>query len=360
MLRRGEPMPTSDWGSKKARDLLKILLSRRGQRVPRDVIVELLWPDEDPIRTAPRLSVVLSTLRAALDPDKAYDDDHPLQADRAAVWLRLDGVEVDVERFLAEAARGLAAHRAGRADEAWDALTAAECGYTGDFLEEDAYEDWPRALREEARNAYVTVAYALVGVAGSLGDSDAATRYLYRVLARDPHDERAHLALISALEDVGRRGDARRAYRSYAQSMAELGVEPQDFFPQAQAYSGNSMYTVAFAPGLGSLEAANSKTFSMLNEDLVRIWDSKLIAGVTYTFVLDPADTTADGDLFLVGSTPGDPSTGVARRIDAIKVSAAQTWGGTETFTFTPTVTDRYGVVVISSGFGEYTLTRTT
>ena len=36
------------------------------------------------------------------------------------------------------------------------------------------------------------------------------------------------------------------------------------------------------------------------------------VAGVTYTFVLDPADTTADGDLFLVGSTPGDPSTGVA------------------------------------------------
>ena len=64
VLRRGEPMPTADWGSKKARDLLKILLSRRGQRVPRDVIIELLWPDEDPIRTAPRLSVVLSTLRA--------------------------------------------------------------------------------------------------------------------------------------------------------------------------------------------------------------------------------------------------------------------------------------------------------
>ena len=73
-----------------------------------------------------------------------------------------------------------------------------------------ALEDWPRGLREEARNAYVTVAYALAGVATERGDHDAATRYLYRVLARDPHDERAHLALIGALEDVGRRGDARR------------------------------------------------------------------------------------------------------------------------------------------------------
>jgi len=75
----------------------------------------------------------------------------------------------------------------------------------------------------------MTVAHALSTLASGSGDHDAASRYLYRVLARDPHDERAHLALVSALERSGRRGDARRAYRAYTARMAEIDVEPQPF-----------------------------------------------------------------------------------------------------------------------------------
>ena len=43
----GEPVPPSRWQSRKARDLLRILVARRGRPVPRDELCELLWPDDD-------------------------------------------------------------------------------------------------------------------------------------------------------------------------------------------------------------------------------------------------------------------------------------------------------------------------
>ena len=67
----GTPVEVGDWGSRKARDLVKLLVARRGAPVVRDEVAAMLWPDE-PDRSARRLSVLLSTIRGVLDPDKAY------------------------------------------------------------------------------------------------------------------------------------------------------------------------------------------------------------------------------------------------------------------------------------------------
>jgi hypothetical protein len=132
-----------------------------------------------------------------------------------------------------------------------------------------------------------------------------------------------------------------------------------DYFPQAKAYSGTSAYAIEFAHGVDVL-ASNPKEFYMMNEDLVRVYDMYMAAGKTYTITLDAVSPYLNGDLFVVGSTPGDPSTGVKRRIDALKTAASQGEGGTETITFTPTVSDTYGVVVVNAaGSGAFTLART-
>jgi len=225
----GGPLDQGSWGSRRPRDLLKILVARQGRPVTRDVLVGLLWPGEDPDRGPSRLSVALSTLRAVLDPARAHDADWVIGADRSAVWLRSDRAFVDVVEFMAASARGLAAHRSGSAEPARVALATAEAWYAGDFLEENAFDDWASGLREEARNAYVTVVHALAALTAEAGDADAASGYFFRLLVRDPYDERAHLGLVEALERSGRRGDARRAYRTYTSRMGEIAVEPQPF-----------------------------------------------------------------------------------------------------------------------------------
>jgi len=219
----GRHVQQSAWRSKKARDLLQILVSRRGRPCPRELLMETLWPDEDPAKLAHRLSVAVSALRTVLDPHRHLAPDHFVAGDRGSFWVDLDQVALDVDDFLAEAAAGLAARR-GDADRAPELLLSAEALYGGEFLEQ-VYEDWAVSLREEARAVYLDVLRALAADARAAGDEDAAARFLLRILECDPFDERAHLELVRARTDGGRHGDARRAYRGYCARMDEIGVE---------------------------------------------------------------------------------------------------------------------------------------
>ena len=172
-VRRGEQVvPPSAWRSKKAQSLLKILVSRSGQPVPRDVLKEALWPDADPATLANRLSVALSTVRTILDPERRFPADHFISAERDAVQIVLDHVAIDVEMFLHDVSAAEALRAAGRHTEAAEHLRAAVAAYTGDFLEEDLYEDWAIPLRERARAAYIAAARALAADAEAAGDRE--------------------------------------------------------------------------------------------------------------------------------------------------------------------------------------------
>lgn len=229
VVRNGKPIPMSEWRSKKARDLLKMLVARRGRAVPREVLMEALWPEEDPDKLGNRLSVALTTIRTALDPERKFDPERFVVADKATVGLRLENLRVDVIDFLEEASSALALRSEGRIQEARARLREAEAIYTGDFLEEDAYEDWATPLREEARAAYIAVAQALADVAASEKDHESTSRFCLRLLEHDPYDERAHLSLVGALLSARRHGEARRRYRIYSAQMDEIGVEAAPF-----------------------------------------------------------------------------------------------------------------------------------
>jgi DNA-binding SARP family transcriptional activator len=237
VLRAGKAVSATEWQSKKARDLLKVLVARRGRPVLREVLTETLWPGDDPVRLANRLSVALTTLRSVLDPEKRFSPDHFVIADKQSVRLDLDNLSIDVEEFLSRANAGLELLRDGRHAEASPLLRVAEDLYAGDFLEEDTYEDWSGPLREEARATYISVARALALESSSNGEHDGAVRLFLRILERDPYDEEAHLGLISTLVAAGRHGEARRDYRTYVSRMDEIGVEAAPY-PRGTAVTG--------------------------------------------------------------------------------------------------------------------------
>jgi ATP/maltotriose-dependent transcriptional regulator MalT/DNA-binding SARP family transcriptional activator len=231
VLREGILVPRSEWQSKKARDLLKILVARRGRPLAREVLMELLWPEGDPIHVASRLSVTLTIVRTILDPDRLHDTDYFVAADRTSVGLETERLEIDVLSFLEIAESGLSLLSEKKDDEAWRKLAGAEATYGGDFLEEDPYEDWAIPLREEARATYVRVLRALSEVAAAQDAYDAVLRYQLRILEQDPYDERSHLILVQTMSLAGRHGEARRHYRTYCSRMAEIDVEAEPFPP---------------------------------------------------------------------------------------------------------------------------------
>jgi DNA-binding SARP family transcriptional activator len=235
VLREGSVIPVLEWQSKKARDLLKVLVSRRGRAMTREGLCELLWPDEDPAPLLNRLSVALATIRSVLDPGRRLPADHFIRADKASVSLDLDHVAVDLEAFFSEARnalRGLEAagtSEPGASDEVHRQLAAAETAYRGDYLEEDPYEDWASAVRDEARETYLAVARAMAARAGARQDADNAVRLYLRILDHDPYDEDAHLGLVDVLAAAGRHGEARRRYGVYTARMEELDLEAASY-----------------------------------------------------------------------------------------------------------------------------------
>jgi ATP/maltotriose-dependent transcriptional regulator MalT/DNA-binding SARP family transcriptional activator len=226
VARAGQPIPLAAWQSRKARDLLKLLAARRGRPLTRDAAAEALWPNEDPAPLPNRLSVALSTLRKVLDPERSHPADHFVAADGQSLGLRTEHLSLDVISFLEVAAAGIGlATRADRAG-AEDKLREAETLYTGDFLEEDLYQDWSVDCREEARSAAQEVSRLLARAAIRRDDEEDATRHLRRLLERDPYDADAWTALLGALLRLRRYGEARRQHTVYARRMAELAIAP--------------------------------------------------------------------------------------------------------------------------------------
>jgi ATP/maltotriose-dependent transcriptional regulator MalT/DNA-binding SARP family transcriptional activator len=224
----GRSVAAAAWQSRKARDLLKILVTRRGRPTPRDELMDLLWPEEPGLKVGNRLSVAVSTLRTVLDPSKGFPANHFIISDRVTLRLDYDHIDVDIEAFLRDVAAGLS--RARRGDEgAVDLLERAETAYIGDFLQENAYDDWAAGLREEARTAYLQACRALAAAAHSRGDRGAAATYLRRLLERDQYDEPAHLELVRLLVADGHHGEAHRCYRVYGTRMREMDVEATPF-----------------------------------------------------------------------------------------------------------------------------------
>jgi ATP/maltotriose-dependent transcriptional regulator MalT len=222
VLREGVAVTHAEWQSKKARDLLKILVTRRGQATPRDYVIELLWPDEDPSRTSKRLAVAVNVLRNVLDPGRRHGNDHFVVGGIEGLRLDVERLSVDVETFLRLSDDALASHRQ-QLDGATHQLEAADSAYAGEFLPEDRYEDWAAPLRDEVRATYLQVVRLL---ATKASDHSGAVRYLLRILALDPFDEEAHLGLITTLVQAGMHGEARRAYRRYVERMSGIGLEP--------------------------------------------------------------------------------------------------------------------------------------
>ncbi|GIG56532.1 hypothetical protein Lfu02_09040 [Longispora fulva] len=213
----GRGAPPVSWPSRKARDLLRILLARRGRPVPREELTELLWGASGPGDVGHRLSTELSGLRGQLDPDRTSGF---LRVDRASAAVDPSRLWLDVDVFLTDAGRGLAAHERGDLAEAGRVLTEAERLYGGDFLADEPYDEWSVPLREEARSVYLRV----LTVLAEISPPDEAIRYVHRSLAIDPYDERCHRFLLRLLRDSGRHGEARRALRRFEEAMREIGV----------------------------------------------------------------------------------------------------------------------------------------
>lgn len=214
-------IPVETWQRKAAVTVLKILAIRPGHLVPRDRLIEFLWPGIDERRGRDRLKVAVYSLRQLLG--------HAELVEYAgeAYALRAGAVLLDIAVFERLVAEGIRHARAHRPDDAVASLGDALRLYRGDHLEEDPYEEWCAEERMRLRELYFEAAEYLSETLILQHDFDAAGRVCGDALERESCREVFHRMRMECLLAQGRVEEAERQFRRCREALdRELAVEP--------------------------------------------------------------------------------------------------------------------------------------
>src|SRR5579871_2405338 len=175
----------------KAGALLAYLAFHRTQAHPREVLIEMLWPDCDPEIGRNRLSTALSYLRLPLEPP-GTPAGSVLLADRTTIRIHPTALITDVAR-MEEAFR--TAGQTDSATERLEAWTRVVHLYRGELLP-GYYEDWILTERQRLADLFAQAIDYLVGRYREARDLDRALEYAHLSIRQDPLREEAHQALL--------------------------------------------------------------------------------------------------------------------------------------------------------------------
>jgi predicted ATPase len=210
-------------GGRRARVTL-VALALAGQQLSADRLASIIWGDDLPATWHVALRGVVRGLRTACAP--LGGGEQQLIATASAGYRLAPGVEIDVD-IAAEAlgqARDLIAQ--GR-HQAAIALAEPVSRMAGSQLLPCEDADWIYPHRQAVDALALRGMELVVAAAGALGEHDRAIAAARRTVSSDPLDERAHRALIGALDRSGNRAGAVRAFEQCRVVLGDqLGVDP--------------------------------------------------------------------------------------------------------------------------------------
>jgi two-component SAPR family response regulator len=190
-------IPARAWRSNKAKTLFQYLVhSRPRGYTNKEILMELLWPEEDPAITAKRFHVVLASLRKTIEPEiergtpsafisrvgESYGIDLGKQGwtdtEKFTEELRLAGEAEDPERSIAH-------------------LLNAESVYSGEFLQEEPYSEWCLEARDKYRRDYLQLLRRIATYYEHQGSYARSIEYCNKYLEVDGYAEDIYRSLMT-------------------------------------------------------------------------------------------------------------------------------------------------------------------
>ncbi|MBW7884405.1 MAG: hypothetical protein H3C34_17545, partial [Caldilineaceae bacterium] len=227
LARGGEPVADAVWPRPVVKKLFQYFALHQGEKLPRDRIVEDLWPNDDPASAAATFRKVHSWLRGVLEPylrPKAPSRYFDVEGD-VYTFDPHGRVTVDVTHFQRIVSSALAqAEQYDVPPLADDLLAMLEQWQP--LLPAVPYEDWLIESREHLQNLYVEGCLYVANAAFVRGTLREAMRWAQRALDAAPWLEEAYQILMRCHARLGERTLALRVYASAQAALREeLGVE---------------------------------------------------------------------------------------------------------------------------------------
>ncbi len=223
-------LPPAVWPSRKACQLLKILVTFRQRPVASDELIEWLWPDLALVSAHNSLWVAISRVRHLLEPalTERGASSYILTTPSGYRFQPGETCEIDIERFQQLTEVGQLHQQQRHWLAAIDAYRAAEALYRGDYLLEDPYEDWAIPARQRWREASLDLQEALATCLLAQGRCNEALGRARQVLDVDECRENAWRLAMEAHYRAGNPAQALSTFELCRVTLAEaLGVDPQ-------------------------------------------------------------------------------------------------------------------------------------
>jgi DNA-binding SARP family transcriptional activator len=226
-LIRGETLIAGkEWSAKQPLLLLQALITRGAENVPRDLLIEDLWPDASPNDVKRNFKVVLHRLRKILGRQTGTVSPY-IWYKGNMISLNRGLVRLDIDEFLSTY------KRARRAEQAGDIKSSIVFGnsaielYKGDYLEDELYAPWTALKREEIRTLYIDILQRTAAHYENQGSSRKSIDLHKLVIKVDPALEKSYQKLMVMYSNLGMRTEAIRVYNECRRALdREIGVAP--------------------------------------------------------------------------------------------------------------------------------------
>jgi ATP/maltotriose-dependent transcriptional regulator MalT/DNA-binding SARP family transcriptional activator len=220
------PLAADAWPTRRARDILCFIVSRRHRRASKDLIIDTFWGETDFDAVEKNFHPTVSHIRKALNSNQPLKQNFLLYRDGDYQLNSEFSYSIDTEEFDRLLTEGENARRSRKFEECIAAYDQALALYRGEFMQ-GSYEPWVEEQRTYYREQYLRLLEALAGVAQTAADWPKAMHLAQLILHEDQFREDIHCVVMKAQAAMGNRGAVKEHYEGLKRLLeSELGCEP--------------------------------------------------------------------------------------------------------------------------------------
>ena len=221
-----KPFAPDAWTTRRARDIFCYIATRKYRRVPKDVLIEAFWGDEDFDAIEKNFHPTISHIRKALNSRQAFKQNFIVFRDGAYQLNPEFSYRIDTEDFVNFIAAAETAKKSDDSDALRKNLESAYQLYRGEFMD-GLYEDWAEEQRPFYREQFSRVLNALAKLSVSDKRWTDALKFANEILAIDPYREDLHRLVMKVLAAQSKPAAVKKHYEDIQELLKqELGIEP--------------------------------------------------------------------------------------------------------------------------------------
>ncbi len=220
------PFAADAWTTRRARDILCFIASRRHHRAAKDTIIDTFWTEDNIETVEKNFHPTVSHIRKALNSKQALKQNFIIYRDGDYQLNPEFSYRIDTEVFERLINDGETARRERDYARCIESYEQAVELYRGEFMQ-GSYEDWVDEQRSYYREQYLRMLESLAGVAEKQQEWPRSMDLAQRILREDPFREDIHCLLMRGHAALGNRVAVKEQYETLqALLQKELGVEP--------------------------------------------------------------------------------------------------------------------------------------